>query len=257
MSIAADCARLRMTIMPIRPSLPLLAAAALSLSAATPVARAYALSEVRIVQVQLAPDGSFTEIGAPLVTRSFSNGVALATAQASALVTVNGSFSATNWAVNFGAPLTAIDPLFLQYSVTFDNTLTYIDAEGIVTVRSTNIPYDIDFSYSPQEAIFVLATDSKTANSCEGHASSFCAFVQNFTTGVPYFVAQAPAGGGGWMALTISPDAFAPPIPEPTTYAQMLVGLGLLAGAFARRSSMLRRATRKDQRRVQPWRGPG
>jgi hypothetical protein len=47
----------------------------------------------------------------------------------------------------------------------------------------------------------------------------------------------------GWSgAFVVGAVTFAAAIPEPATYAQMVVGLGLLAGAYACRGSLRRRA---------------
>ena len=148
-------------------------------------------------------------------------------------ITVNGDFSATSWEVYFGTPAAPIDPLTLKYSVTFDNALFY-EAASIITVISTNIPYAITFSWSPDNAVMVLAT-AGTSNSCMHFVETFCAFVSDLATGTPNFVEQSPAGGGGWIAGRITGGV----IPEPASWALMIAGFGLTGSALRRRARTL------------------
>lgn len=161
--------------------------------------------------------------------------LALAAAQvaSAAMVTVNGSFTATNWTVYFGSPSAPIDPLYLQYSVTFDDTIAYVDDASVLTVLDTNIPYDLAFSHGVGGSSFVLATVG-SPSSCTHVPESFCAFVSDFSSGLPWFVEQSPAGDGGWRAQTITqgiPEGGN--VPEPPMWALMGV-LGMAAG-LARR----------------------
>jgi hypothetical protein len=226
-----------MTIMPVRPSLLLLAAAACSFSAATPVARAYALSEVRIVQVQLAPDGSFTEIGSPLVVRSFSSGVADA----------DSGYTGRGFALGF------------QQSLSYDFAYT-------VSMHADGLPFAIGASLPP-------VCSSETFPACAppvgGQSLAWAYFTigsidtrsspRFFARGGKEFELELRDGSfeeSGLVNVTVGTEnfdtvnngffavgavTFAAAIPEPATYAQMVVGLGLLAGAFARRGNMRRR----------------
>lgn len=161
--------------------------------------------------------------------------LALAAAQvaSAAMVTVNGSFTATNWTLYFGSPAAPLDPLFLQYSVTFDDTVAYTDDASVLTVLDTNIPYDFAFSHGVGDPSFVLAT-AGSPGSCTHTPASFCAFVSDFSAGVPWFVEQSPPGGGGWRAQTIT--AGIPgggDVPEPPMWA--LLGVLGIAATLARR----------------------
>lgn len=162
-------------------------------------------------------------------------GLVVAAAQAAdaAVITVEGTFTATDWSVYFGTPSAPIDPLFLDYSATFDDELTYEDDASIVTVNATNIPYAFNFSYSPDGGTIILATDGNSG-SCSHPASSFCAFIGDFATGVAYFVEQSPADGGGWVAGTITSGI----VPEPASWAMLIAGFGLIGASLRRRHGL-------------------
>lgn len=148
-----------------------------------------------------------------------------------AVVTVDGAFQATGWQVYFGTPSAPIDPLYLNYSVTFDDSLTYEANTSLLTINSTNIPYSMTFSYT--NGNIVLATDG-SSGSCMHIPSSFCAFIPT-STGIATFVEQSPASGG-WYASTITAGA----VPEPATWVMMLAGFGMLGFAMrARREGVV------------------
>lgn len=146
------------------------------------------------------------------------------------VVTVNGSFTATDWSVYFGSPSAPIDPLFMDYSATFDDTVTYLADASILNIISTNVPYPVTFSFDPGIGVIIIATYGDT-DSCTHLEESFCAFVDNFATGTPSFVEQSPAGGGGWVANTITGGV----VPEPASWALMIAGFGMVGGALRRR----------------------
>lgn len=187
---------------------------------------------------------------------------ALASAQAqAAVITVNGQFTASDWGIYFnppGWPDTAredpIDPLFLDFSVTFDNELSYEADDSVIEIHSTNIPYPFTFSYAPDSFSFTLATLGFPF-ACGHPASSFCAFfIYSDPTPVSFagpamplsgptftatatFVQQTTPNGTGWIANTIRPGlpGGGGVIPEPATWAMLIAGFGLIGTALRRR----------------------
>lgn len=170
-----------------------------------------------------------------MIRKSFLGALALAATQTTfaAVVTVNGAFTATDWHVTVGSPAAPIDTLFLQYSVTFDDALTYDSDASVLTVLSTNIPYTFDFSYAAGNPEFALATDGHPGG-CQHTPSSFCAFVFTAGTGVPFYVAQRPPGPFGvWEARTISAGVPVA-VPEPAAWA-LVAAAGIVGGVTRRR----------------------
>lgn len=155
----------------------------------------------------------------------------MASSAANAVVnTISGSFTATNWSVYFGSPSPFIDPLFLSYSVTFDDFLPYNNDASVLTILNTNIPYAINFSFEPN-GIMILATNGNSG-SCTHTPNTFCAFINTATPNLPTFVEQS-GQTGGWIAGTITPGTGA--VPEPASWAMLITGFGLVGAAARRR----------------------
>lgn len=170
-----------------------------------------------------------------MFTKLLVSGLALVAAQAAsaAVVTVNGAFTATDWAVYFGTPDAPIDPLYLDYSATFDTDLFYEADTSVLSILSTNIPDAITFSWNPGGTTMVLATFGSSGG-CSHPSDSFCAFVSDLSTGTPYFVEQSRQTGG-WVARTITAGG-GPGVPEPATWGLMIAGFGLVGASLRRRS---------------------
>ena len=122
----------------------------------------------------------------------------------------------------------------MSYSATFDDALVYNGDTSVLTIFSTNVPYPVTFSAPGGGGPIVLATFGNSG-ACTHYPSSFCAFVSDYATGTPYFVEQSPAGGGGWVAATITAGA----VPEPATWALLITGFGLTGYAMRRRTAAL------------------
>jgi hypothetical protein len=155
--------------------------------------------------------------------------VFLAQSVSAQVTTISGSFSASNWSVQFGSPSAPINPTFLNYSVTFDLFTTYAQDSAPLTIFSTNVPYDIKFSYDSGSSAFVLATNGLNGG-CSIAGDSFCAIFASNGNGVPIYVGQG-AGAGGWFANRITNLSA---VPEPDSWVMLIAGFGL-TGAISRR----------------------
>ncbi|WP_235902546.1 PEPxxWA-CTERM sorting domain-containing protein [Sandarakinorhabdus oryzae] len=157
--------------------------------------------------------------------------LAAATSASGTVTTLSGSFTATDWSVYFGTPAPPpITPLFLSYSVTFDDALTYNNDANPLTIVSTNIPYPIKFSFQANGTGYILAS-SGDPSSCTHFPNTFCAFFSTSAPSNPNFVEQS-GDTGGWRANTITPGIGA--VPEPASWAMLIAGFGLV-GAVSRR----------------------
>lgn len=167
-----------------------------------------------------------------------------------AVVTLNGSFSASGWSISFNPPgwpdeerEDSIDPLFLDFSVTFDDALTDEADGSVLEITSTNIPYPIFFSSAPDVGGLVLAMSSFPWV-CGHPVPSFCAFIPYgvevvsasrsgpMSANLPDFVQQTTPDGTGWVANPVVPGGV---IPEPAASALMIAGSGLVGVAARRR----------------------
>ena len=118
----------------------------------------------------------------------------------------------------------------MSYTATFDTSLNDEADTNVLSNIVANFPYPVTFSWDPGGMLMVIATVG-SSGSCTHIPESFCAFVSDLSTGVPEFVEQSPAGGGGWFAGTITGGV----IPEPATWAMLIAGFGLVGAAARRR----------------------
>jgi hypothetical protein len=171
-----------------------------------------------------------------------------------AVITISGSFTATNWVGVGGPPVGAspapvIDPLYLSYSVTFDDAMDYLNDTSVLTIFTTNSPYPISFTYNslgflvPPSAGgppgarfpgFALASVGHPDFACLLGPGTLCAIITDFTTGrpAPFDMVQLPvdnqifANGGVQAGI----------VPEPSTWMLMILGFGLIAQQLRRRT---------------------
>lgn len=174
----------------------------------------------------------------------------MATGAQAGVVTADGSFSASGWSIYFNPPgwpdaarEAPIDPLFLDYSITFDDALTYEADGSVLQIRRTNIPYPISFSFAPDVGVLVLATRGFPWG-CGHPFPSFCAFIPYgfevvsaslagpMSASLPVFVNQTTPNGTSWVANRVVPGGV---IPEPAAWALMIAGFGLVGVAARRR----------------------
>jgi hypothetical protein len=165
----------------------------------------------------------------------------LATAVSATTTTINGSFTARDWTGYIGDPVSAPAPISLSYSVTFNPTQSYTDAEEPLVVAG-GFPFALGFSFNPVTSRMVLATHG-SPDGCSHPEASFCAIIDDFLANEPFLVVLAPGSDGAWRAGAVDPgDGLVDPVgvPEPASWAMLIAGFGLVGAA--QRQSGRRRA---------------
>ena len=141
----------------------------------------------------------------------------------------------SNFQLLYGSNAVApIDPIFLNLTLSFDNSVDFSGTTNGMTINSTNIPYALQFAYSATYDFLTIATQAGVG-SCNNPANSFCAFISGASGLSPSasLVQQSTSAGGYYTAVTQSVTVSG--VPEPGTWAMMLLGFGAMGVAMRRR----------------------
>jgi hypothetical protein len=122
-----------------------------------------------------------------------------------------------------------VDPVILDFSVTFDPSVDTGPTTAGLDVKSFNVPDPLEFTYMPGGVLTVATYPG--FNGCNNSPPSFCAFIDPFSTLGAFFVQQSTSSGSLYVAKSIT---FNTGVPEAATWSMMILGLGL-AGAMLRR----------------------
>jgi hypothetical protein len=186
-------------------------------------------------------------------------GLCAAAPAKAALVTDYVTFSATGFTSPFGLAVPT-DPVTGSFTITFDPTLTYVDNTAGITGGTVNLALDsaFAFDYSPTGNAHGAADELVVGGAADGAdnvqylppTNDFLIHIFTFTTaptfqqllysqtGLPpndngaLFYTDLPDSGSG--TVTVTPVT--PGVPEPSTWALMLLGFAGLGFAGYRRS---------------------
>jgi PEP-CTERM motif len=170
-----------------------------------------------------------------------------------AMQTFDVSFSATGFTSQFGQP--PVQPVVGSFTITFDPTLTYTDATAGITLHTLDIALSssLSFDYSPTGNANGAAGELVVGGVADGAccvifnppSNDFWLQILTFTT-APVFnqlgYSQSSTGtqslfftdltNGGSGSVTV--QSVTPGVPEPSTWAMMLLGFAGLGFAFRR-----------------------
>lgn len=159
-----------------------------------------------------------------------------------ALFTQTYDVVATDFAVSTGngsVPLPA-DPVHINFSVTFDDAVSFGNQLAGLTVHANNLPYAFSYGFETSSATLVLATSFiGNGPGCSSTANGFCLFIHNALSASPtitYF--NVAPSSGSWIALSTTVTA-GPDVPEPASWALMISGFGLVGAAMRRRPTKM------------------
>jgi hypothetical protein len=151
--------------------------------------------------------------------------------------------NASDFTLEQGGPaLPPVDPLHLNFTIDFDNSVDHTNDTSGLTINSSTFIQPFVFGYS-QSLDELTVSFLAGPNSCTVGLNQACFGIGNVSSANPFLqvVAQFQAGIGNNFAglyeaqtrsLTFSEGAA---VPEPATWAMMLIGLGSVG--FAMRKS--------------------
>lgn len=149
-------------------------------------------------------------------------------------ISLEFDITGSNFALQFGPASPApLDPLTIDFSITFDNATDVASTTAGLTINSFNLPYLASYAYNAAVDTLIVATNPEIFG-CVNTASTFCLFIGAFSTAPNvYLVEQSTASGGFWVAQAVESTSGPTAIPEPGVLA--LIGLGLSGLALVRR----------------------
>ena len=154
----------------------------------------------------------------------------LSTAAQATIINRTFDIVASRFTQYFGADPTApTDPVFLNFNLVFDNSADIGTTTSGLTINSFNLPYTAEFQYFTGSDGIALATSLTAPATCSSAPGKFCAFIHDATSAAPslvFFQNSLPTNNV-WRAETLFLTyTDAPSVPEPATWALMLVGFG-------------------------------
>jgi PEP-CTERM motif len=119
-----------------------------------------------------------------------------------------------------GAP-SPIDPVQLDFTISFDPTVSMGKTTEGLTINSFNLPYSSAFALDP--GLLIVATDP-FPDGCFNNKQTYCVTIDNPASAHPTAngFRQTTSSGGSWSAGAVTVTV----VPEPSTWGLLLIGLG-------------------------------
>lgn len=137
------------------------------------------------------------------------------------------------------------DPVHLNITLAFDNSVDSGITTAGLTVNAFDLPYGVEYAYTIFADSLSLATDLVASDTCKPGHGTFCAFIHDATSANPTLIffnnSLNTTPQNVWVAETLSlkftdaPGIEGPGVPEPATWAMMLVGFAGMGAALRRR----------------------
>jgi hypothetical protein len=178
----------------------------------------------------------------------FAGAVMVALSSGAHAVTIEREFDLTASNFEFESILgpdtpAPVDPVELNFTVIFDPSAVIGSTTNGLTINSfslPNPPYSSGFAYDGAGTLTVATYPG--VDNCGNPASSYCVFIDDAAGASPVlsFFEQSTSSGGFWVAQTTTITASAiTNVPEPSTWAMMLLGFaGLGYAGFRRRQKL-------------------
>jgi len=129
-----------------------------------------------------------------------------------------------------------VDPVTLNFTLVWDPSIVIAPTDSGLTVNSFSLPYSSVFA-SDAAGNIALGQNLFNASDClVGGGLTYCLFMSNSTGANPAAAFDQFTASGEWVAgaVTVTASAIGG-VPEPATWALMLIGFGGLGWLASRR----------------------
>lgn len=139
------------------------------------------------------------------------------------------------------------DPVEIIFSLRFDNSASFPGTTTGFQVISSNTFGPLEYAYNSEDDTLILGgLGNAFPDQCTNTLSSFCTFIRNISSENPSSNFAIQFGPDETLSSSFDEASITPfavgAVPEPGSWALMLVGFGL-AGAALRRRRPIRRTT--------------
>lgn len=158
-------------------------------------------------------------------------------------ITLNDVYNAGRYVPRTPGP---ISPVIGDFSFLFDNAASFDSTTGGLNVNSFNLGYSANIRYYQPTDLLILGSDLKGSGcGIQSGTNAFCAFIYGIssTPRVDSFTFAAPGYDGYFYPGSITLEVLGPvgAVPEPATWAMMIIGFGAVGFAMRRRQKVTTR----------------
>lgn len=160
----------------------------------------------------------------------------VAPAAQTAVISLSVATSGTDFhGVFHGGTAVPIDPGFLNFNISLDNTISVVNSVDGFSVTSTNLAGSYKYSYNPKWDFLSVSTNT-SLDGCSYYPGDGCIFIQNLSSIPDLFLFVERGDDETYLAntrrLKVSPLSA---VPEPAPWALMLCGFGAIGAAMRSR----------------------
>jgi hypothetical protein len=137
---------------------------------------------------------------------------------------------------NFGAGAPAA-VRNIVFGLNFNNSANINETTNGLTIFSSDVALGLKYAYSSATDLLSLTNGNAQPNGCSQTTNQFCSFISNVSGPIASsgFALELDGQNGLHFASSVSITELTGGVPEPATWAFMILGFGMVGGAMRSR----------------------